>query len=88
MPMPRPLGITLDKPNAVLIIQWADGAICRYPLSHLREACPCAECRGGHHNMGRQGDPEHILALTPAPPRINRAHRAGRQLRLAALLGR
>ncbi|MFN7210136.1 MAG: gamma-butyrobetaine hydroxylase-like domain-containing protein [Aggregatilineales bacterium] len=66
MPMPRPLGITLDKPNGVLIIQWADGALCRYPLSHLREACPCAECRGGHHNMGRQGDPDHILALTPA----------------------
>jgi DUF971 family protein len=66
MPMPRPLSITLDKPNAVLIIQWADGAVCRYPLSHLREACPCVECRGGHHNMGRQSDPDHILVLKPA----------------------
>lgn len=66
MTMPRPTGITLDKTAGVLIIAWADGATCRYPLNNLREACPCVECRGGHENMGRAGDPDHILALTPA----------------------
>lgn len=61
----RPTGITLDKHTGVLIISWADGATCRYPLSHLREACPCVECRGGHENMGRASDPDNILVLTP-----------------------
>lgn len=63
---PRPTGITLDKTAGELIIAWADGATCHYPLSHLREACPCVECRGGHENMGASHDPEHILVLKPA----------------------
>jgi DUF971 family protein len=62
---PRPSSITLDKTKGILTITWKDGALCNYPLSHLREACPCAECRGGHENMGPAGDPENILALTP-----------------------
>lgn len=61
----RPTGITLDKPNAVLEIRWNDGVVCRYPLSHLREACPCVECRGGHAFMGREHDPDDILVLKP-----------------------
>jgi DUF971 family protein len=61
----RPTNITLDKKAGLLIINWPDGVMCHYPLSHLREACPCVECRGGHANMGRQSDPDHILALTP-----------------------
>lgn len=63
---PKPAKITLNKTEGALIVQWGDGAICRYPLSHLREACPCVECRGGHENMGRQSDPENILMLMPA----------------------
>src|SRR5262249_8031253 len=63
---PRPTGITLDKPRGLLIITWSDGDECHYPLSNLREACPCVECRGGHENMGPQGDPDNILSLTPA----------------------
>src|SRR3954470_3956655 len=62
----RPTGITLDKTAGRLVITWNDGATCRYPLSNLREACPCVECRGGHQNMGRQSDPANILALTPS----------------------
>jgi DUF971 family protein len=61
-----PTSITLNKTEAALMITWADGATCRYPLSHLREACPCVECRGGHENMGREHDPLHILTLMPA----------------------
>jgi DUF971 family protein len=62
----RPTAITLDKTAGELRIAWADGATCRYPLSHLREACPCVECRGGHEYMGRHTDPDDILALRPA----------------------
>jgi DUF971 family protein len=61
----KPTAITVNKTLGLLIINWNDGANCEYPLSNLREACPCAECRGGHANMGRQSDPDHILALTP-----------------------
>ncbi|MCU0465161.1 MAG: DUF971 domain-containing protein [Anaerolineae bacterium] len=62
---PRPTGITLDKTTGVLQITWADGAACDYPLSQLREACPCVECRGGHSRMGREFDPDNILVLIP-----------------------
>ncbi|MEP7288790.1 MAG: DUF971 domain-containing protein [Chloroflexota bacterium] len=61
----RPTGVTLDKTTGQLVITWSDGDLCSYPLSNLREACPCVECRGGHQNMGRQSDPKDILSLTP-----------------------
>jgi len=61
----RPTAITLNKTEGYLEIAWADGAACRYPLSHLREACPCVECRGGHQYMGREFDPTDILKLIP-----------------------
>ncbi len=65
----RPTAITLNKQdpqNQYLEIIWNDGATCHYPLSHLREACPCAECRGGHQFMGMAHAPENLLTLTPA----------------------
>jgi DUF971 family protein len=61
----RPTGITLNKTDSVLEIAWSDGAVCRYPLAGLREACPCVECRGGHEFMGREHDPKDILELKP-----------------------
>lgn len=61
----RPTGITLNHPEHRLEITWDDGATCHYPLSHLREACPCVECRGGHQFMGMAFAPENILTLTP-----------------------
>jgi DUF971 family protein len=61
----QPTQITLNKREARLEITWADGQICRYPLAHLREACPCVECRGGHAFMGSAYDPDDILRLTP-----------------------
>ncbi len=60
-----PTGITLNKTGGFLQIQWSDGTTCQYPLGHLREACPCVECRGGHENMGREHDPDDILKLVP-----------------------
>lgn len=65
----RPKAITLnkqDKQNMFLEIVWSDDHVCHYPLSHLREACPCVECRGGHQNMGIAHAPDNILNLTPA----------------------
>lgn len=66
MPDIRPKNITLNREEKVLIIDWSAEESCRYPLSHLREACPCVECRGGHHNMGINNAPENLLVLKPA----------------------
>ena len=64
--MLKPESITLNKGEGYLQIIWNDGEECRYPIPQLREACPCAECRGGHEYMGREYDPDDILKLTPA----------------------
>jgi DUF971 family protein len=61
----RPASIDLDRDAGELRITWTDDRICVYPLSNMREACPCAECRGGHALMGRAHDPEHILSVKP-----------------------
>lgn len=62
----RPKAITLNKNDGFLAITWDDDVTCQYPLSELREACPCVECRGGHENMGREHDPDNLLTLKPA----------------------
>ena len=61
----KPVSITLDKTQGYLEMVWDDGLVSRYPLAHLREACPCVECRGGHRNMGLEHAPDDILQLTP-----------------------
>ena len=61
----RPKAINLHRGEGYLEIIWNDDQACRYPLSNLREACPCVECRGGHQNMGREHDPDDLLRLTP-----------------------
>jgi DUF971 family protein len=63
--MTIPSDITLDQKDEVLIVVWADGRVCRYPLGPLRLACPCVECRGGHSKMGQQYDPPNLLDLVP-----------------------
>lgn len=60
-----PKAVTLNKTEHILEITWNDDKVCSYPLSELREACPCVECRGGHQFMGREFDPENILVLKP-----------------------
>ena len=62
----KPKAITLNKKEGYLEITWNDDLACRYPLSELREACPCVECRGGHQFMGREFEPDHLLTLKPA----------------------
>jgi DUF971 family protein len=53
----KPKNITLNKKTHELIVHWQDGHTSTYPLNELREACPCAFCRGGHEFMGREHDP-------------------------------
>ncbi|MBC7812139.1 MAG: DUF971 domain-containing protein [Burkholderiales bacterium] len=61
----QPKAITLNKKAGYLEITWEDDEVCQYPLGQLREACPCAECRGGHQFMGREHDPKNLLVLIP-----------------------
>lgn len=60
-----PTGINVYRQEGYLEITWSDGLVCKYPLSHLREACPCVECRGGHEYMGMEYAPENLLVLKP-----------------------
>ncbi len=62
---PRPHAITLNREEHYLRIVWQDGHESTYPLDALREACPCAVCRGGHEFMGPQFDPD-LIELKPA----------------------
>lgn len=57
----RPKKIQVSKSKATLKIEWEDGIESEYPLSGLRSACPCAECRGGHENMATRGSPDMLL---------------------------
>ncbi|NIS81543.1 MAG: DUF971 domain-containing protein [Anaerolineales bacterium] len=56
----KPTNITVLKSQGMLVIDWIDGHRSEYPLTALRAACPCAECRGGHANMSQLGSPEML----------------------------
>ncbi len=60
----KPTGITLDKNSHELQVTWADDHTSHFDLNQLREACPCAACRGGHDYMGKEYDPD-LTTLTP-----------------------
>ncbi len=60
-----PKSITVNRTEDYLEILWQDERVCRYPLPNLREACPCAECRGGHEFMRQEYDPIDINAAIP-----------------------
>lgn len=62
----RPANITVNRVSKSLVIDWADGHHSDYSLAMLREACPCAECRGGHEKMGVVPDPASlVIPLAP-----------------------
>ena len=61
----RPKEITHDRQAHELQLAWNDGHVSTYPLNALREACPCAVCRGGHEMMGKEHDPD-LIAIYPA----------------------
>ncbi|NJN43411.1 MAG: DUF971 domain-containing protein [Anaerolineae bacterium] len=61
----RPTGITADRTQGKMAITWNDGHKSVYSFEWLREACPCAECRGGHENMGTIPEPQEDLFMIP-----------------------
>src|SRR5512143_1779250 len=61
----KPGKITLNRQARQLEIVWTDGHASTYPLDGLREACPCAVCRGGHERMGPEFDP-NLIELKPS----------------------
>jgi DUF971 family protein len=52
----RPTGVKADREKRILTIEWNDGHVSDYPFAGLRAVCPCAECKGGHANMGAPPD--------------------------------
>ena len=64
-----PTNVTVDNNIRELIIEWQDGHTSRIPFSLLRNACPCAECRGGHDNMGGDPPPEVFTMELEDSPR-------------------
>jgi DUF971 family protein len=60
----KPTRIVADRNQNELLIEWSDGHSSRYPFSLLRNACPCAECRGGHANM--RSEPDALVFEMPS----------------------
>jgi DUF971 family protein len=58
MSVTKPIGITANRSSRELTVDWSDGHTSIYSFTLLRYTCPCAECRGGHENMGSLPDPE------------------------------
>lgn len=58
--------ITVDRERA-LVVEYADGTICQFPVGPLRAACPCASCRGwrerGEVAWPRPGLPTEISVV-------------------------
>ncbi len=64
----KPANITANRELLEMRITWKDGHESMYPFSLLRAACPCAQCRGGHENMGSEPDPQvFTVALENSP---------------------
>ncbi len=69
----KPTGIKVNREANQLSISWSDGHESTYSFSLLRYACPCAECRGGHDNMGADPDPEVFTMPLADSPRTHLA---------------
>ncbi len=53
----KPTGVTANRQTHQVTINWDDGHESAYSFTFMRNACPCAECRGGHEGMGTLPDP-------------------------------
>ena len=67
---PRPTSITANRQSGQLTILWDDSHTSVYPFELLRLGCPCAECRGGHENMGMDPDPAIFNRHLPDSPQV------------------
>ena len=74
-----PVGITANKIERTLTLQWKDGHTSVYPFGLLRAGCPCASCRGGHENM--HSEPEDAIFAVKLPEssavRLNKIEAVG-----------
>ncbi len=59
-----PSRIEADDDAQTLTLAWADGATHVFSYEGLKQACPCAECRGGHGAEAEPIDP--IVFSLPA----------------------
>lgn len=51
----RPVEVRHDRENGRVVVKWDDDSRLEYPLDELRNACPCAACRG--HSPGEVEPP-------------------------------
>ena len=58
--MVLPVEIRNDRDNGRVVVLWEDGARLQYLLDALRNACPCAGCRG--HAPG-QVEPPNVKGV-------------------------
>jgi len=65
----RPTAITANRETHQLLITCPPRHQSVYPFSLLRNACPCAECRGGHDRMSSQPDPAVFILPDEASAR-------------------
>lgn len=56
MTEPRATEVRLDRENGRVVIAWDNDERLEYPLDDLRNACPCAGCRG--HSPGEVEPPQ------------------------------
>lgn len=49
-----PTKINADREKRVMTIEWNDGKSCGYGFGALRDACPCATCRGDSPDEGQE----------------------------------
>jgi len=54
----EPVEVRNDRENGRLLITWDDDARTQYPFDPLRNACPCAGCRG--HSPGEVEPPKVV----------------------------
>ena len=61
MSEPMPVEVRHDRDNGRVVIKWDDDVRLQYPLDDLRNACPCAGCRG--HSPG-EVEPPQVKGVT------------------------
>src|SRR5512135_2103589 len=65
----HPISLNANREKKELVVLWDDDQTCVYSFSLLRAGCPCAECRGGHENMGDTPDPAVFGVELPDSPK-------------------
>lgn len=58
---PRPVEVRNDRENGRVVVVWDDDRRLQYPYDDLRNACPCAGCRG--HSPG-EVEPPNVVGVS------------------------